>query len=245
MLVTAHDPPFRTADVFEDTPWLGVPSHRHSNILIEPIYPRGGLLGGSSKPSKLAALAAARKKKAEEDKRIHSQPVPSSDQDLKQSERTVSLLDRLKAKGKESEPSGSAAVDSTSGGVVLQPQDRNRAYPIRSKKDPSPERAPKEDVPAVSEVPEKEASAKLVQDLRAVPSIFASTLVGARPRELYKSRPANGVQSSVTSPTLPQEDSMFALPFADRLIHTKSNPFAGPSPDDVVLSAQAKGLKHG
>ena len=48
---------------FWDTPWLGVPLDRQS-VLVGP--PRiGGLLGGSSKPSKLQALAAARKKKKE------------------------------------------------------------------------------------------------------------------------------------------------------------------------------------
>ncbi|KAI9672980.1 MAG: Hsp70 suppressor, GTPase facilitates ribosomal subunit dissociation [Caeruleum heppii] len=64
-------PGFSVEDFFRDTPWLNVPLHRRSEILIEPLYPHGGLLGGSStatgppKVSKLAALAAARRKKEE------------------------------------------------------------------------------------------------------------------------------------------------------------------------------------
>ena len=53
-----------------DCPWLNVPMERRAEILVEPLYPRGGLLGGSSreppKKSKLAALVAARKQKTQE-----------------------------------------------------------------------------------------------------------------------------------------------------------------------------------
>lgn len=55
---------------FSDMPWLDVPQHRTTTFL-EPIRPRGGLLGGGDgapKMSKLQALAAARKKKTEEKK---------------------------------------------------------------------------------------------------------------------------------------------------------------------------------
>src|SRR5277367_4143535 len=51
--------------------WLQIPSERQT-IFVEPPCPRGGLLGGSPdavpKMSKLQALAAARKKKAQEQK---------------------------------------------------------------------------------------------------------------------------------------------------------------------------------
>ncbi|KAJ2990424.1 hypothetical protein NUW58_g2957 [Xylaria curta] len=59
-----------SVDFFHDMPWLNIPNGRRT-VFIEPPYPRGGLLGGSSAPgkvSKLQALAAARKKKAEEQK---------------------------------------------------------------------------------------------------------------------------------------------------------------------------------
>ena len=51
------------ADWFKDVPWFNIPPEREGVILAEPVYPPLRLLGGSAKPSKLAALAAARKKK--------------------------------------------------------------------------------------------------------------------------------------------------------------------------------------
>src|ERR1700709_1407075 len=63
--------PFSFAEFFKDSPWLNIPPERQT-IFLAPLYPRGGLLGGSSdgtpKMSKLQALAAARKKKAQEQK---------------------------------------------------------------------------------------------------------------------------------------------------------------------------------
>ncbi|KAF3761409.1 hypothetical protein M406DRAFT_342209 [Cryphonectria parasitica EP155] len=56
------------SDFFADMPWLRIPEDRRT-VFISPPRPRGGLLGGSSsqpKMSKLQALAAARKRKAEE-----------------------------------------------------------------------------------------------------------------------------------------------------------------------------------
>lgn len=62
---------------FWDTPWLGVPLERQSALVGPPMV--GGLLGGSSKPSKLQALAAARKnKKSGEKKDSESSPMSSS-----------------------------------------------------------------------------------------------------------------------------------------------------------------------
>ncbi|KAL2428447.1 HBS1-like protein [Exophiala dermatitidis] len=61
---TTCSSPFSAAEFFKDCPWLGVPEHRKADIIIEPLYPRLGLLGGAStggKMSKLAALAAKRK----------------------------------------------------------------------------------------------------------------------------------------------------------------------------------------
>lgn len=66
----SHLAPTRTgiSSFFHDMPWGNIPKHRET-IFIPPPVPRGGLLGGSGAPpkmSKLQALAAARKKKAEE-----------------------------------------------------------------------------------------------------------------------------------------------------------------------------------
>ncbi|KAJ4530736.1 hypothetical protein HRR80_009043 [Exophiala dermatitidis] len=72
--------PFSAADFFKDCPWLGVPEHRKADIIIEPLYPRLGLLGGAStggKMSKLAALAA--KRKQEKSARSESATTDSAD----------------------------------------------------------------------------------------------------------------------------------------------------------------------
>ncbi|KAK5050380.1 hypothetical protein LTR84_003661 [Exophiala bonariae] len=61
--------PFSAAEFFKDSPWLKIPQHRKAEITMQPLYPRGGLLGGTSKaskPSKLAALAAKRKQQVNE-----------------------------------------------------------------------------------------------------------------------------------------------------------------------------------
>ena len=61
--------PFSAAEFFKDSPWLKIPEHRKAEITIQPLYPRFGLLGGTSKatrPSKLAALAAKRKQQVNE-----------------------------------------------------------------------------------------------------------------------------------------------------------------------------------
>ncbi|OAX78671.1 translation elongation factor Tu [Emergomyces africanus] len=61
--------PFSAADFFKDSPWLNVPASRKADILIEPLYPPLGLLGGAPEPSgkvsKLAALAARKRKDGE------------------------------------------------------------------------------------------------------------------------------------------------------------------------------------
>jgi elongation factor 1 alpha-like protein len=58
------------AAFFADMPWLSVPKDGQA-VFLEPSLPKGGLLGGSGavpKVSKLQALAAARRRKAEESK---------------------------------------------------------------------------------------------------------------------------------------------------------------------------------
>jgi elongation factor 1 alpha-like protein len=65
-------PPTQHASVrakdFWDISWGNIPSERLGNLVPIVVHPRGGLLGGAPKMSKLAALAAARKKQVEESK---------------------------------------------------------------------------------------------------------------------------------------------------------------------------------
>ncbi|KAI0155296.1 P-loop containing nucleoside triphosphate hydrolase protein [Xylariaceae sp. FL1272] len=99
------------SDFFHDMPWLHIPDDRRA-VFIEPVRPPGGLLGGS----KLQALAAARKKKAEEQKIENQNPAPITTQTApetaKAAEKRVGpLSQRLNAV--RLEDSGSRAADQT------------------------------------------------------------------------------------------------------------------------------------
>lgn len=220
---------FSAADFFADTPWLNVPQERLANILIEPVFPRGGLLGGSAaaKPqSKLAALAAARKKAAE-DKKRGAEPEQSSGGDgLGDGTGSTALLDRLNALkvGKPGDQDGANQTLSTT-------KPASRAYPKRQKlEEPEPEPQPPEPEPAPTE-PEK-PQGPTVEELSAPPSIFASTMLGSSSKA-SKPRPA-----ATTDSLAP-----FSLPYPHDSKQT-NDPFAGPSPDDIVIKAQSKGSQR-
>jgi elongation factor 1 alpha-like protein len=179
-------------------PWLNIPLDRQASF-IAPLYPRGGLLGGSAdgapKMSKLQALAAARKKKAQEQKSGGSTGV----------EAPMAKLTLEQSKSTEQKPAPS------------------RGFPQRKRKDSSPhEKAP---TPI-----ERESSKEESQDIpmetppldQAEPSAFANTMF------------------STPSKSSKQPDSFFTLPY-NAAPTANTDPFAGPSPDDVVMAAQSKG----
>jgi len=219
---------FSVTEFFKDSPWLHVPIHRRGEILIEPLYPRLQLLGGSSsttegKVSKLAALAAARRKK-ETDKASEGQSTQQSS--------SVALLDKLSTSKKAEatkDPKSTTASDSMSDDSKVYDENnipgQTRRYPLRRRGIPTPP----------SEIPheppkEKEPEAQPVQDttLQANPSIFAKTVLGYRAIE-----PPSG--------TLHTD---FKFPYITDPNFTKSIAFTGPSPDDIVSNTQAKGAAH-
>ncbi|KAH7119780.1 elongation factor 1-alpha [Dendryphion nanum] len=209
--------PMTATEFFKDTPWGNIPPHRLGKITVEPRFPRGGLLGGSSK---LAALAAARKKKQEEAKNVSaSSPQPENTQS--ETDKAISLLDRLKVKEKE------ASADSSKGGdnSVSERKALLSKYPSR-KKAPSPE--PVEREPEEPATPEPAPPPIDISNLRTGPSMFATTLCGNAASASARER--------LGTLSLPVPHT--ALPGFD-----KANPFAGPSPDDVVLRAQGKRTK--
>lgn len=228
---------FSTREFFKDSPWLKVPLHRKADILIEPLYPRLGLLGGAQqegtgKMSKLAALAAARKKKeAEKNKASQGasavqESAPSSASEPPRST-SISLLDRLGGNGKPRTGS-----ETRTPRFPLRKLDRQKTSPepkaatghdksketSQKPKPPSPE--PPASVPTEKTIP----SAK---ELTAQPSSFAAVLIGN--------------ESSSESPYC------FSNGFDTFKIHrpdlTEIFNFTEPSPDDIVLNAQnaAKG----
>lgn len=181
-------------------PWLNTPLERHAT-LIAPLYPRGGLLGGSPdvapKMSKLQALAAARKKKAQEQKSSGSTGV----------EQPMANLNLNQA------GEGASKLSST------------RGFPLRKRKDSNPhEKAP---IPIERE-PEQSSEDTPMETPpldQAEPSAFANTMFS----------------STSASSTRRNQANLFTLPYNVSATTTIADPFAGPSPDDVVMAAQSKG----
>lgn len=233
---------FSAADFFRDCPWLNVPSHRKAEIRVEPLCPRLGLLGGApeagGKMSKLAALAAARKKK----EGVKAAAAPSDTPSTLRPEKSevsppeprgtpLSLQERLAATSKSqtpSEPNG-----------ILRKQEKSGLSappPVPRKASPEPGKAPGPSIPEPSdqtedepkEAPEPQPPAP---DMRASPSTFASTIVGEAAGPTM-AEPSHLHSNSVDLLRIYGQD------------HAEPFDFAGPSPDDVVLNAQniAKGL---
>lgn len=242
-LVLQEPPHFSAADFFRDSPWLNVPAHRKADILIEPLYPRLGLLGGApesgGKVSKLAALAAARKKK-EGDKastaapaqnaEVNKTPVPSTEQ----KGASLSLRERLAGNGKIPKPEGAQSPRPL--GKLSHPGSHS------PQKKPSPELVKQNGASQVNSanvqqeltagpLVKKEEKEQPTVNIRASPSTFASTIVG-----------------DVTRPKLTEPSPLFSTSLDLMEIYgqnlTEPFDFTGPSPDDVVLNAQssAKGL---
>jgi elongation factor 1 alpha-like protein len=204
---------FSFANFFKDAPWLNVPMERRA-MFVAPRSPRGGLLGGSSdgapKISKLQALAAARKKKAQEQRTNESTGVEKPMANLS--------LDSTSKKAK--------SVDKPSMESSREQKPTLRGFPMRKRKDSNPhEKAP---LPSIERESDSDIVGTPIEDTpldQAEPSAFANTMF------------------SNTSSTAPHQhpNNFFSLPYAAAAATTILDPFAGPSPDDVVIAAQSKG----
>ncbi|KAE8392871.1 hypothetical protein BDV23DRAFT_150665 [Aspergillus alliaceus] len=242
--MTTQEPPhFSAADFFRDSPWLNIPAHRKADILIEPLYPRLGLLGGApesgGKVSKLAALAAARKKK--EGDKASPAPAQSTEPDKAQTPPTeqksasLSLRERLAGNGK---------LQKTDGAQSPRPLGKlSRLGSHSPQKRPSPEPTKQNGALQVNQVTvqkespaeppmSKEENEQPAANIRASPSTFASAIVGGATRP------------KMTEPSPLYSNSLDLLTIYGQDL-TESFDFTGPSPDDVVLNAQssAKGFK--
>jgi elongation factor 1 alpha-like protein len=198
-------------DFFWDVPWGNVPPARSGRITVDAPHYKGGLLGGSSK---LAALAAKRRKEREDAQAAVSKDNSDADS-------AVAMLDKLSVKSKEnfnSSPRGDDAEDA-------ERPSRASRYPIR-RRSPSPKpEAPKE--PETEELPVPQPAVVVEWPAqRATASMFATTLCG--PDDATKSTPSKLCDS-----------------FAAYESHNTAEAFTGPSPDDVVRAAQAKGAGGG
>lgn len=233
---------FSASEFFRDSPWLNVPSHRKADILVEPLYPRMGLLGGapesSGKVSKLAALAAARKKKEGEKPPVEATPAvatPSADKtpetpaaEAKPS--SLSLRERLAANDKPRKPSNGISTLRSLGKGSPAPS------PLLKKPTPEPMKpeAPTEpglEGPAENGQADHKEKEEPEVNIRAPPSGFASTIVG------------DSTRPTMTEPSHLHSNTADLIRIYGQDL-TEPFDFAGPSPDDVVVNAQssAKGL---
>ncbi|RDW80998.1 putative translation elongation factor EF-1 subunit [Aspergillus mulundensis] len=229
---TPSHPHFSAAEFFRDSPWLNIPANRKADILIEPLYPRLGLLGGApenggGKVSKLAALAAARKRK-EGDKAPASTPGHDIQSANEAKGAPLSLRERLASKQVKQESSPSL-------------QSLKRQSPPQEK---SPE--PKPTIPAATSLEDavkdlqiedkqrldEEKEEPPAVNIRAPPSTFAATIVG------------DDTRPKLTEPSHLFTDTLDLMKIYGQDLAEPFD-FAGPSPDDVVLNAQssAKGFK--
>ncbi|KAI9795264.1 MAG: Hsp70 suppressor, GTPase facilitates ribosomal subunit dissociation [Piccolia ochrophora] len=208
-------------DFFIGTPWLNLPSEVQGEILVEPLYPFGGLLGGAStksgggKSSKLAALAAARRKK-EQEKRERSTPLTNTNE-RQQSKSTSGPSDDL-ARTEKSRTNSAADEPSIQDDKSLVDNSTNQCSLINEK-----------GVTALA----SQYEAATPQHVRAPPSKFAATMFGADPGLT----PLNRLSSTFYTEEIPR---------VLRTNLTEYDAFVGPSPDDVVTAAQtSKGSKTG
>ncbi|KAI2633384.1 hypothetical protein GGS21DRAFT_520491 [Xylaria nigripes] len=201
------------ADFFHDMPWMNIPDHRRT-VFIEPDRPRGGLLGGSGtlgKMSKLQALAAARKKKAE-DQKLENQKAQTSAKEL----------DSETAKGPVVNTPGALAEK-------LSARRNVKSLPFRTtaEANPAPDATPK-DLGVVASQPCMDNASTIADPplheplALASPSSFAQTLLGL----------------DMSSPT-PVPRSQYPIPYLS-FTSSVADAFTEPSPDDVVLAAQSK-----
>ncbi|KAK3331969.1 P-loop containing nucleoside triphosphate hydrolase protein [Cercophora scortea] len=218
------------AHLFRDLPWGNIPKDRET-VFIAPQRPRGGLLGGSGaapRMSKLQMLAAARKQKAEEknaQEKVEQTRVKMAELAVDEKSRVKENVPLAGAFSKRLKTSESTAegrmplADAESTAIEL-PHQRMADVPETSTTTASllTTSASSETPTHIIPEPQREPPVAAAQ-----PSAFARTLFGPPP------------------PPKPQLAEFFS-PYPS-LPPSVIEAFSKPSPDDVVLTAQAKAGK--
>lgn len=225
--------------LFKDMPWGNIPQERVT-VFIEPQRPRGGLLGGSGAPpklTKLQQLALARKKKLEQHQSSEEQTEDTRQKlgELSVKEASPLKENRLSEDGgfsKRQKLSDTTAAGRMAGTQPAETKIEERATVVQKQsqlqESMSPARrtmggtgergAGSESASTSSQAPELNPAPEMAE-----PSTFAQTLFG----------------SSAVEPE-PPATRFFALPYM-AYSPSLADAFSKPSPDDVVLAAQAKG----
>lgn len=166
--------------------------------------------------SKLQALAAARKKKAQEQR---------GGGDASEDKSLASLHTNKHSPGEEP---GAAEAESTKSTLLEKPPPRG--FPLRKRKVVD-EHDSRPKAPVATEDREPNLPPNLPPSPEDIP--FA--------RQVEPSSFASTMFSSSSQPARKAGDNLFTLPTATVTASTAANPFAGPSPDDIVIAAQSKG----
>ncbi|KAI0113296.1 P-loop containing nucleoside triphosphate hydrolase protein [Daldinia grandis] len=218
----AHAQHISFADFFSDMPWLNIPKDRETTFTI-PSQPRGGLLGGAStggKVSKLQALAAARKKKAE-DRKLDEKHLQDATQKLSNLSTTPTQPESSKENVRPNPTTPGGATGFTSASIASMPQRAESKSPkvVEDEVQGQPENNSTE--PTNSQV-FTNSSQEAVPFEAAAPSLFAQALLGS-------------IKSSMNS-----APRTYPFPYIN-LTSSVTDAFLAPSPDDVVLAAQSQG----
>ncbi|KAG5937374.1 hypothetical protein E4U53_008207 [Claviceps sorghi] len=224
-----HGPTSKSLD-FSDMPWLNTPLDRHAS-LIPPVRPRGGLLGGGEgapKMSKLQALAAARKKKNDEKKeqpkalQVESgiKRLSISGDAQKDDVKTSTYPSKKLRSNEESVPAHPVRSNSTSQKTSSNPSSDRGDNKDRASHESNP--ITSNDSPNGDQAESSDSSNWVIN---STPSTFAKVLLGSAPDNRKANRP-----------------EFYAMPYACSSSFV-SNAFSEPSPDDIVLAAQAKAGK--
>ena len=192
---------------FDDCPWLNVPSHRHAALV--PVYCRlrGGLLGGSSqgnqKVSKLATLAAARRKKENKNRPVN----PSNT--------SIALLDKL------SKPSAAKEIPDDPSASDSDPKAHPK--PFQTRKYPLKKQAPNLAAEETTTSPPPEPATNVDTNTSeapvptATPSPFAKVIFGYSPVLTHQSS-FNENSASFHSLDLSIAEDVFAGPSPDDIV---------------------------
>jgi elongation factor 1 alpha-like protein len=196
---------------FHDMPWMDTPAHRHT-VFVETSRPRGGLLGGGEAPPAMSKLQKlAAARKKKNDEK--------KDQDkARQAEKAISKLSLSENIEKENQK------------LPLPLAKRQKTSDTTSQS--SLHHEPHISTVSSSTLNEREQQGDSTEEIqeeveatvpKASPSGVARTLFGPTPSAPKK-----------------QTRDVFAMPYTLSSSFS-ANAFLQPSPDDIVLEAQAKG----
>ncbi len=193
-------------------PWLNVPL-KNQTLFIAPQWPKSGLLGGAGAPTKMSKLQALA---AARKKKVESQKSEDRSSDTQERLDKLSIGDGAleSAAGVQQETEGSVKRRKLAdeSSVFTGTSSTSSTSELDDQVTTRPPEDPTEDASSFAEAAVGE------------PSAFARTLFGSASEKSGRPR-----------------IEFFPLPFLEFAPSCIDDAFAGPSPDDVVLAAQAKG----